>query len=267
MPSRRLPPPRLPLRHPPSAAGSGNGADVLRRVGQAVRAWRRVRGLSRRALEAASGVSTRFLAQIESGSGNISLRRLDDLARALEVPLVRLLDVPPRDAGPHLALLGLRGAGKSTIGPRVARRLEVPFVELDTLIEAAAGLPVGQIFEIHGEPHFRRVERETLRRFLAGSGPVVLATGGGLVTEPETLAVLREHCTTVWLSATPEDHYNRVLALGDRRPMGDNPHAMAELRALLVVRQPLYEQADLTVDTSTLTVEEAAARIVEGLPG
>ena len=239
--------------------------DLLDRVGGAVRSWRQSRGLSRRALEESSGVSVRFLAQIEAGTANVSLCRLDDVAHALGVSLARLLEGPPRENGQRLALLGLRGAGKSTIGARLAPRLNVPFVELDALVEEAAGLPLGPIFEMHGEPYFRRLERETLNRLLAAPGSVVLATGGGLVTEAETYSLLRERCTTVWLSATPEDHYNRVLAQGDRRPMGDNPHAMVELHALLAARQPLYEQADLSVDTSSLTVDEAVAFIEESV--
>ena len=180
------------------------GRDVLKSLGRSVRHWRRQRGYSRRELSSSSGLSARFLADLEAGRGNISLRRLDDLARALGVPLVRLLETDRTSGSPRLALVGLRGAGKSTIGPLLARRLDVPFVELDTLIEEAAGLPAAQIFEIHGESYFRRLERETLRRFLAEAGPFILATGGGLVAEPETLALLQEGTRTVWLSAAPE---------------------------------------------------------------
>ena len=125
---------------------------------------------------------------------------------------------------------------------------------------------MAQIFEIHGEHYFRRLERETLRRFLSESEPFVLATGGGLVTEPETLALLRDSCRTVWLSANPEDHYNRVLDQGDERPMAGNPHAMSELHALLAARQSLYAQADRTVDTSSLAVDAAVQAIVAELP-
>lgn len=238
-----------------------NGDRLLRGLGAAVRHWRRRRGLSRRQLQAASGLSTRYLALLEAGDANISLRRLDELARALDLSLVQLLGSVPGHGSPRVALLGLRGAGKSTIGPEVARQLQVPFVELDGLIEQAAGLSMPQVFEIHGEHYFRRLERETLRRFLAEAGPFVLATGGGLVTEPETFALLQESCTTVWLSARPEDHYNRVLAQGDERPMAGNPHAMAELQALLAARRSLYEQAELSVDTSALTVETAVDAI------
>ena len=207
-------------------------------------------------------MSERFLAQIESGSGNISLLRLADLAGALRLPIVRLLAVSGTKAGPRVALIGLRGAGKSTIGPRLARRLKIPFVELDALVEEAAGMPAGQIFELHGERYFRRLEREVLSRLTAGDAPVVLAVGGGLVTDPETFNLLRATCTTVWLSAEPEDHYSRVLTQGDRRPMGDNPDAMAELRALLAARRPLYEMADLHIDTSKFSATQAASDIV-----
>ncbi|MFQ5671008.1 MAG: shikimate kinase [Acidobacteriota bacterium] len=253
-------------RHPGDPASRFHGQDLLERVGQAIREQRRVLGLSRQALADASGVSTRFLAQIESGTGNVSLRRLDHLARALDVPLVKILAGPSAVAGRRVALVGLRGAGKTTLGSRLAARLEIPFLELDALIEAAAGLTLGQVFELHGEFSFRRLERETLARLLSEARPVVLATGGGLVTAPETYALLQEACFTIWLSARPEDHYNRVLAQGDRRPMADNPHAMAELRALLASREPLYREADLVIDTSTLTPGRAVEQILASLP-
>jgi XRE family aerobic/anaerobic benzoate catabolism transcriptional regulator len=222
--------------------------------------------VSRRALSERSGVSERFLAQIESGHGNVSLLRLEDLAQALEVPLERLLAAPQAahagpSPGPRVALIGLRGAGKSTIGRRLARRLKVPFVELDARVEEAAGMPAGQIFELHGERYFRRLEREVLSRHISAGRPCVLAAGGGLVTNPETYALLRASFTTVWLSAEPEDHYRRVLAQGDGRPMAGNPDAMAELRALLVARRPLYEMANLSVDTSRVSVSVAVRSI------
>ncbi|HYV85274.1 MAG TPA: shikimate kinase [Patescibacteria group bacterium] len=253
-------PRRARISSTPHPRASGP-SDLLRRVGRALREERRARGHTRRALAALSGVSERFLAQIESGHGNVSLRRLDDLARALDVPFLRLLASPVGAGGPRIALIGLRGAGKSTIGARLARALKVPFLELDALIEEAAGLPLAQIFEMHGERYFRRLEREVLSRFASGAGPAVLATGGGLVTDPETYAVLRASCTTIWLSATPRDHYRRVQAQGDRRPMAGNPDAMAELEALLAARRPLYAMADLTIDTSTVPVAEVVRQI------
>ena len=235
-----------------------------------MRASRAARGLTRRAVAVRSGVSERFLAQIESGRGNVSLLRLAEVAAALEVPLVSLLagaEVPaPRlpdrpAAPPRIALVGLRGAGKSTIGRRLAKTLGAPFVELDSRIEAAAGLTIGQIFDLNGERHFRRLEREVLERLAAAPGPMVLATGGGLVTEPETWALLRSAFTTVWLSASPQDHWTRVVAQGDRRPMADNPDAMTELKGLLEARRPLYGQADITIDTSRLPIDETVRRL------
>jgi XRE family aerobic/anaerobic benzoate catabolism transcriptional regulator len=226
-----------------------------------VRDARRRRRLTRASLAVASGVSERFLAQIESGAGNVSLLRLADLARALEVPIVQLLSTPATPGGRRIALIGLRGAGKSTVGALLARRLKVPFVELDAAIESAAGLTIGQIFELHGERYFRRLEREVLSRFVAAGSSAVLATGGGLVTDPESFALLRATCTTVWLSAPPKAHHDRVLAQGDRRPMADNPDAMAELRAILTARRPLYAQAEVTIDTSKMKPNEAARAI------
>ena len=237
---------------------------LLARLGRAVRQRRRERRLSRRDLAAVSGISERFLAHIETGRGNPSILRLDALARALEVPLLGLLAAPGAGAA-RVALIGLRGAGKSTIGPRLARLLRARFVELDALIERAAGLPLAQVFELHGEPYYRRVEREVLARLAALPGAIVVATGGGLVTDPESFALLRAGFTTVWLAAEPEDHWTRVLAQGDRRPMADHPDAMAQLRTLLDARRPLYASADLRVDTSASGVREAVRAIADAL--
>jgi XRE family aerobic/anaerobic benzoate catabolism transcriptional regulator len=245
--------------HPPSAA--------LAALAGSVRSWRARRGLTRSQLAAASGLSLRFLADIESGAGNPSLRRLEELARALAVPVPALLTGPAPSRDQRIALLGLRGAGKTTLGRALARRLKRPFIELDARIEVAAGLSLSQIFELHGEHYFRRLEREVLAGFLAEGRAAVVATGGGLVMEPETYELLRTHCLTVWLRARPEEHYSRVLEQGDRRPMADSPHAMAELRALLTSREPLYRQADFSVDTSRRPVDAALDDILRRLPG
>jgi XRE family aerobic/anaerobic benzoate catabolism transcriptional regulator len=207
-----------------------------------------------RELAERSGVSVRFLVQLEAARGNISVKRLDDLARAFTMPAAELLrteDLEPRP----IALLGLRGAGKTTIGKALARHLHLRFVELDRRIEKAADMSLAEVFSLYGEEYYRRLERETLAAVLAERRPIVLATGGGIVTSPQTYALLNKSATTVWLRASPEDHWNRVVSQGDRRPMADHPQAMADLRALLAAREPLYAGADQTIDTSGRTVQ------------
>src|SRR5690606_9864533 len=148
----------------------------------------------------------------------------------------------PAGARP-LALLGVRGAGKSTVGAAAAKRLGLGFIEIDREIELAAGLPLGEVFALHGEAYYRRRAREVLARLVAAPAaraPVILATGGSIVNDPTNYALLRARCRTVWLRARAEDHWSRVVAQGDRRPMADSPHAFAELRALLAAREELY---------------------------
>jgi XRE family aerobic/anaerobic benzoate catabolism transcriptional regulator len=232
-----------------------------------VRRHRKERGWTIKQLSEASHLSPRFLSDLEHGRGNISIGKLLHVAQALEVPLQVL--VAPLDAGASLAdhrkciaLVGLRGAGKSTIGRALAHELGVPFRELDDEIEAAAGLPLGQIFELHGEAYYRRLEREVLARILASERDgSVLAIGGGVVTDPESWSLLKRGARSVWLKAKPEEHYQRVMEQGDMRPMKNRPAAMAELRALLVAREPLYKESEILVDTSSLGVEGAVDRI------
>jgi XRE family aerobic/anaerobic benzoate catabolism transcriptional regulator len=242
------------------------GADrLLQALAGRVRAQRAERGLTLQQLARRAYLSPRFLVQVEQGAANISVRKLAGLAAALDTTPAALLADPARArtraALPVIALLGLRGAGKSTIGRRLARRLRVPFVELDRRVEEAAGMSLTELFALHGESYYRRLEREALKRVLADERPLVLATGGGLPASPETYALLRGHALTVWLRAAPEDHWNRVVQQGDRRPMADHPEAMAELRRLLAAREPLYAQATATVDTSRLGAKGAAETI------
>lgn len=239
---------------------------LLNTVGARVRALREQRGMSRRQLSADSGVSERFLAQLESGRGNISLGRFADVAQALATtPAELLVGATPGLAGGVIALLGVRGAGKSSVGRALASRRAVRFIEVDVVIEDAAGLSLAEIFELHGEAYYRRVEREVLSRLLAGGEPAVFATGGSIVNHRDNYSLLRERCVTIWLRARPEDHWNRVIQQGDRRPMAENPHAFAELRALLTAREPLYSMADHIVDTAGRSVDEIVDIVLSSL--
>ncbi len=236
---------------------------ILDGLARRARELRAHRGLTLRDVAERSGLSSRFLVQVEAGEGNISVKRLAALARALDTTLSALVsDVDAAAAPlPVVSLMGLRGAGKTTIGRKLARRLHIPFVELDARIEEAAGLALREIFDFHGEEYYRRLEREVLEGILAERRPLVLAAGGGIVTSPATFALLRRDSMTVWLRADPEQHWNRVIQQGDRRPMADNPHAMAELRRLLQAREPLYRGAAHIVDTSRKSVDEVVQTI------
>ena len=237
---------------------------LLDAVGAEVRRKREAVGWSRRRLADASGVSERFLAQLEAGDGNISLRRFAEVARALATTPSALLAPAEREAtvARPIALVGVRGAGKTAVGAALARRLGARLVELDHEIARAAGLPLAQVFELHGEAYYHRVEREVLARMVdAADGPIVIATGGSIVTDADSFALLRARCTTVWLRARAEDHWSRVVAQGDRRPMAKRPAAFDELRALLAARAPLYARADHVVETSRRSVEKVVAAV------
>lgn len=216
------------------------------------------RGWSRRALALRTELSERFLAQIETGEGNPSVTSLSRIAQALDTTLAVLLAEPRSQV---LALLGLRGAGKSTIGRALAARTGAEFVELDARVEEEAGLTLAEIFELHGEDYYRTREREALEKVLGSGKGTILAAGGGIVTHAENFALLRRGATTVWLRASPEDHWDRVVAQGDHRPMANDPLAKTHLRELLARREDLYRTADHTIDTSAADIDAIVERL------
>ena len=270
----------------------------LTRLGERVRELRARRGMTRKILARDSGVSERYLAQLETGQGNASLLTVREVARALDVPVEALIgegEDPPELAGAiavlrglrpeqqteahallertfsgvdpaarrgRIALIGLRGAGKTTLGAQLADRLGVPFIELDREIERAAGVPLATIFDLYGQAGFRRLERSCLERVLAQHPRFVLATGGSLVSEPATFEHLLATCRTIWLQASPAEHMARVVAQGDLRPMAGNRESMADLQRILAGREALYRRADATVDTAGRTVEESLAALL-----
>jgi XRE family aerobic/anaerobic benzoate catabolism transcriptional regulator len=232
----------------------------LARLGERVRAWRAEHGMTRKQLSLASGVSERYLAQLEAGEGNMSVLLLRKVARAMGVAVERLVREDDGQQKP-IALLGLRGAGKSTLGAKLAQALDVPFVELDREVEKEAGAPLGEVFAMYGQDAFRRFERRALERVLAAQPQAVIATGGGLVTDPGTYDLLLERCRCIWLKAAPEEHMNRVIAQGDMRPFKGRSAALDEIRKLLADRDRLYGRAAAMVDTSGRTVRQSLAEL------
>jgi XRE family aerobic/anaerobic benzoate catabolism transcriptional regulator len=272
----------------------------LEQLGQRVRTMRALRGMSRKVLARVSGISERYIAQLEAGRGNVSivlLRRvsnamgahLEDLIPAAEpLPDWAVIRELLRKAAPsqvaqakdilgqsassqHLksfagiALIGLRGAGKSTLGKMLAKKIGWNFVELNKEIEEQNGLSVAEIIALYGQEGFRRLEQSALTQLLARKELTVLATGGGIVSEPVTFDLVLSSFYTIWLKAEPEEHMSRVRGQGDLRPMADDRSAMAELRNILVSREPLYARASAVVDTAGLTVDAAAARLAEAV--
>jgi len=273
--------------------------EFLAELGRRVRHGRALRGMSRKVLARVSGISERYIAQLESGEGNVSIKLLRRAAAAMGVRVEDLLvDRPAQDwpifrdllgaaspaqiaharavltgeapaAGPvaadRVALIGLRGAGKSALGRLAAERLGRPFVELTKEIEQAHGLSVAELLALYGQEGLRRREQAMLREIIARPGALVLTTGGGIVAEPVTFELLLNSFVTIWLKAAPEEHMARVRQQGDLRPMADDRDAMAELRAILASREPLYARASRTVDTTGLDVETAAERLVAAI--
>jgi len=209
-----------------------------------------------------AGLSRRYFAEIEAGRGNPSIGRLAQLASALDVPLPQLCDLPTRTAPKErIALIGMRGAGKSTLGKRLSAELEIPFAELDDLICERAGLSLPEIFELHGTEGYRALEGNSLEAWLAGHGQGVLALPGGIVHSPATYQRLLSTCRCVWLQATADQHMARVVAQGDLRPMANQPEAMQTLKAMLLERTEQYQRAELHLDTSQAGVAESAAQL------
>jgi XRE family aerobic/anaerobic benzoate catabolism transcriptional regulator len=233
-------------------------------LGERVRSLRARRGLSRKAAAARARVSERHWANLETGVGNASILVLLQVAKALQCSLVTLLEEAP-EAGnlrrQHIALIGLRGAGKSTLGQRLAQELGYVFVELSRVIENLAGCSISEIHGLYGPEAYRRYERRALEDCLAQYPHVVMATPGGLVSEESTFNMMLAQCFTIWLQATPEDHMARVLAQGDTRPMSASTEAMQDLRRILSSRSPFYAKADLHFDTSLQPLEESFQKL------
>ncbi len=280
--------------HHGTRAEAAEGA-YLARLGDRVRAWRGEHNVTRKALALASGVSERYLAQLEAGDGNISVLLLRRLAQAMhlavedlacerngaEPPELELLTrfvaaLPPERialahrmllaqfGGPRtqrVALIGLRGAGKSTLGAKLADALEVPFVELDREVEREAGTGLGEVFSNFGQEAYRRFERRALERVLRQHERAVIAAGGSLVTDPDNYALLRDRCFCVWLRASPEEHMARVMAQGDLRPFRGRAMVLEEIERLLADRDRLYAHADATLDTSASSVKHTLAEL------
>lgn len=278
---------------PPDAAETA----YLKQLGERVRAHRARRGMTRRMLARASAVSERYLAQLEHGAGNISILLLRQVAQALGVPLGDLVReggeqsvelalmaefferLPadkqrallrtamdhagaPKSRERRIALVGLRGAGKTTLGAQLAKRLDVPFVRLGSEIERLAGMTANEIFSLSGQPAYRRLEHRALAAVVEKHTRVVIETGGSLVAEPATLGLLLASCFTVWVRTSPEEHMARVIAQGDHRPMADQADAMDDLRRILAEREPFYRKADAVIDTAGREMEDCLKELV-----
>ncbi|MBK7764805.1 MAG: helix-turn-helix transcriptional regulator [Sulfuritalea sp.] len=269
-------------------------------IGRRVREARARRGMTRKTLALNADVSERYLAQVESGETNPSIMVLRHVVHALGISLIELLE--PQHSSPEyrliagfleqlsparleeallrlmrdfgnedaarrkrIALVGLRGAGKSSLGRALAAELSLPFVELNSAIEAEAGMSLNEVFMLYGQPGYRRLERRCLENFIAEHESAVITVGGGIVSEAETFNLLLMNCFTVWVKASPEEHMSRVVAQGDFRPMEGSTEAMEDLRRILRARESLYSKADFTLDTSGRRPEECLARLREAV--
>ncbi len=269
---------------------------LLIQVGERVRKARERRGIPRRVLSEMSGVSPRYLAQLESGEGNISIGLLKRVAIALDhridwlvgdedpwtsdtlriAELFRIADrqtkhsvmrtLSPEPAeeqkARRLCLIGLRGAGKSTLGHMTGEKLGIPFVELNRDIEEHAGMPVSDIMAFYGQEGYRKLEADALDRIIATHDQMILAVAGGIVAEPTTYQKLLARFHTIWIKASPQEHMDRVRAQGDERPMAGNPEAMEQLRSILASREPLYSRAEAQLDTSGATLETSLKQLI-----
>jgi XRE family transcriptional regulator, aerobic/anaerobic benzoate catabolism transcriptional regulator len=281
---------------PVTAIPAAEEADFLEKVGRRVRELREERGLTRRSLANQADVSERYLGQLETGEGNVSIMLLRRLALVLNVPISELLEIEPeqleqrsvrrflqqiprhrmpdllssleREVGSEregrrhrVALIGLRGAGKSTLGRRLSQELGAPFLEMDREIEAESGLPLSELFSLYGQAGYRRFEGRCLNRIIKEYPRAVLSVGGGVVSEASTYDFLLANCFTVWLKASPSEHMQRVIAQGDMRPMAESHEAMEDLKRILIGREPQYRKADVTVDTSGISEDASFARL------
>ncbi len=274
-----------------------DSSEYLHALGEHIRDLRVRRGMTRAILARDSGVSLRYLAQLEGGEGNISILRLRQVAQAMAMPLEEVIRVGPEQAAEltllgqflarlsptqlveartllgsafeqknrrnRIALVGLRGAGKTSLGKRLAAQLNVPFIELADVIEQTAGVPLSEVFSLYGQSAYRRYERRSLEWLVETHESFVLSTGGSISTEPATFDELLTSCYTVWLRASPSDHMARVVAQGDQRPMGDNREAMQDLERILIGREPMYRKADAIVNTSGLDIEQSLAELLK----
>lgn len=272
------------------------GVDALMaRVGERVRRARDRKGIPRRVLSEKSGVSPRYLAQLEAGEGNISIGLLQKIAHALDHKIewlvgeddpwtsdaLRVADLyrtansdvqatvlstlspePVAEArAKRVCLVGLRGAGKSTLGRRAGAQLGVPFVELNREIEDQAGMPVDEVMAFYGQEGYRRLEAQALGRVIATHDTMILAVAGGIVAEPETYNRLLTNFHTIWVKATPAEHMARVRDQGDERPMAGNPEAMDQLKSILTSREALYDKALASLDTSGKSEDDSLAEL------